>query len=89
MKWSSKLNLDCTYFSALTHIDWHSSKVMFVNTSASKGPPNRLFSSLMKTANPSHLRSAEIDIILVRYKLTVTVIDQIPSLLFQELYLTI
>lgn len=46
------------YFSARTHIDWQSSKVILVNKSTSNGPANRLFSSLIKTAKPSHLLSA-------------------------------
>jgi len=47
-----------TYFSARRHMVWHSSSVMLLNMSTSKGPPRRLFSSLTKTASPSHRRSA-------------------------------
>lgn len=38
---------------------WHSSSVILLKMSTSKGPPSRLFSSFTKTARPSQRRSAE------------------------------
>lgn len=56
-----------TYFSARTHIFWHSSSVILLKMSTSNGPPSRLFSSLMNTVNPSQRRSAscKINIIII------------------------
>lgn len=38
---------------------WHSSSVILLKMSTSKGPPSRLFSSFTKTARPSQRRSAK------------------------------
>lgn len=56
--WSSNSTERQKYFSARTHIVWHSSSVMLLKMSTSNGPPSRLFSSFTKTARPSHRRSA-------------------------------
>lgn len=47
-----------TYFSARTHIVWHSSSVILLNISTSNGPPSLLFSSFTNTARPSQRLSA-------------------------------
>lgn len=80
------------YFSARMHIIWHSSKVILLNISTSKGPLRPLLSSLTNIAIPSQRLSAKTTIkIFFDYKyesanLTIIMKEYVVHIPFKQVF---